>query len=242
VSSGRLDGVKRMLGPRWTARARCVLRGYPLPLWGNMRRVRPFSERYGFERGTPIDRYYLHQFLAKRRSDIRGDVLEIQVPSYAKRFGDSPRVVHTLDIDPAFTPTYCCDLARADEVVPAASYDCFLLPQTLSVLPDVERSLQQALRLVRPGGVVLASTAAFAPLIPDGPDYWRLSAHGWKAVAARAWTGCDVEVTAYGNCLAAAAAMYGLAAEELTARELDVQDHRYPVLVTLRCQKPPSWV
>jgi len=229
--------IKQILGPGWTTRARCVLRGYPLPRWGNMRRTRPFSAHFGFERGTPIDRYYLHQFLAQHRAEITGDVLEIQVPSYTQRFGTA-RMVHTLDINPAFTPTYCCDLARAADIVPASAYDCFLLPQSLSFFRDLESALQQALRAVRPGGVVLASTAAFAPLIPDGPDYWRMSAEGWKVVAEGVWHGCDVTVASYGNCLAAAAAMYGLAAEELTPEELDVRDERYPVLVTLRCLKP----
>jgi hypothetical protein len=30
--------------------------------------------------------------------------------------------------------------------------------------------------------------------------------------------------------------MYGIAVEELTARELDVNDPRYPVLVTIACR------
>ena len=30
--------------------------------------------------------------------------------------------------------------------------------------------------------------------------------------------------------------MYGVAAEELTAAELDVRDPRYPVLVTIECR------
>jgi len=38
------------------------------------------------------------------------------------------------------------------------------------------------------------------------------------------------------GCLAAAAAMYGVAVEELTAGELDAIDPRYPVLVTIECQ------
>jgi hypothetical protein len=232
------DRVKQLLGPRWTTRARCVLRGNPLPRWGNMRRLRPFSERFGFERGTPIDRYYLHAFLHKYRADITGDVLEIQVPSYTRRFGTATRTVDTLDIDPTFSPTYCCDLARAADVVPAGAYDCFLMPQTLSFLRDLDNALGQALRVIRPGGAVLAATAGLGPLIPDGPDYWRMSADGWKVVAERVWAGCEVTVEAHGNCLSAAAAMFGLAAEELTSDELDAHDPRYPVLVGIRCRKP----
>jgi len=38
------------------------------------------------------------------------------------------------------------------------------------------------------------------------------------------------------TCLAAAAAMYGVAVEELAAAELDAHDPRYPVLVTIECR------
>jgi hypothetical protein len=31
--------------------------------WGNLRRLRPFSDRYGCDRGTPIERYYIERFL-----------------------------------------------------------------------------------------------------------------------------------------------------------------------------------
>ena len=230
--------VKSMLGPRWTARARCLLRGYPLPRWGNLRRPRPFSERFGFERGTPIDRHYLNAFLDRHRGDITGDVLEIQLPSYARRFGAALGAVHTIDVNAAFEPTYCCDLALAQSVVPPDRYDCFLLPQTLSFLRDLEPALAQALRIVRPGGVILATTASLGPLIADGPDYWRMGADGWRLIADRVWSGCEIDVDAYGNCLAAVAAMLGLASEELSPRELAFHDPRYPVLVTLRCRKP----
>ena len=40
------------------------MRGLGVPYWGNLRRLRPFSVYYGFDRGTPVDRYYLDRFLA----------------------------------------------------------------------------------------------------------------------------------------------------------------------------------
>jgi hypothetical protein len=166
-------------------------------------------------------------------------VLEIQGPAYARRFGQALVRIDTIDIDSAFSPTFLCDLAEAD-VIPSNVYDCFLLPATLQGLKDIEACLRHALRVVRPGGVILATTAAFAPLMPDVPDYWRMSAAGWQELAARCWPGCHVDVHAYGNCLAATASMMGLAAEELTEAELDADDPRYPVVVSLACRKPVS--
>jgi hypothetical protein len=229
--------VKARVSPHTLVRLRCLMGGLPLPRWGNIRRTAPFSERFGFDRGAPIDRYYLDQFLSRERGVITGRVLEIQVAGYAPRYGTGIVRVDTVDIDAKYSPTYVCDLAASDDVIPSSSYDCVLLPNALGFLRDIEGALRQALRIVRPGGTILASMGCFVPLIPDGPDYWRLSADGWREVTGRVWAGHDVDVAAHGNCLAAVAAMLGLAHEELTPAELDVPDFRYPVLVTVRCRK-----
>jgi len=150
------------------------------------------------------------------------------------------RAAHTVDINPQFLPTYCCDLARAETVIPEDHYDCFLLPQTLQHLRDVVPALRNILRVVKPGGVILCSAAGLMPLIPDGPDYWRCSTQGWRELLGRAWPGCEIRVEGYGNCLVAVAGMMGLAAEELTPQELSFRDERYPVVTTIFCRKPKS--
>jgi len=240
MTSALTHRIKSLAGPHWTARARCLLRGLGLPRWGNLRRPRPFSDCFGFDRGTPVDRYYLDAFLKTHRAGITGDVLEIQMSQYTERYGHGVRRAHSVDISPRFRPTFLCDLARADLVVPSDAYDCFLLPNSLGNLRDVEGCLRQALRVVKPGGVILATAAGFVPLTPDCPDYWHLSAAGWQEIAARVWPACVVRVESHGNCLAAVAAMLGLAWEELTPAELDATDPRYPVLVTLACRKPAA--
>lgn len=227
--------IKALLGPRWTTWARTVTRGLERPSWGNLRRVAPLSQVYGFDRGTPIDRYYVDKFLSSRRDLISGRILEIQTTDHARRYSGVATVMHTLDVNSAFHPTYLCDLGSAD-VVPPGSYDCFLLPNTLCFLRDLDAALRHARRIVRSGGVILATVPVFVPLTPDVPDFWHASADGWRVVAERVWPDCHTSVETHGNCLAAAAAMYGVAAEELTAAELDVIDPRYPVLVTIECR------
>lgn len=229
--------AKAHLSPHWVARLRCATRGLGIPRWGNLRRIRPFSDNFGFDRGTPVDRYYLHRFLQRHRAHITGRVLEIQNTDYTVRFGHDLVEAHTLDVNPAFHPTYLCDLARIDGCVPNGHYDCFLLPNTLSALRDIEPCLRNAARIVRPGGVILASTAALVPLTGDAPDYWHLSADGWRELTQRAWPDTTIHVEAHGNCLAAVAAMLGLAHEELDPAELDVDDARFPVLVTVFGQR-----
>ena len=240
MSPAAREELKLLLGPRWTTRIGRLVRGREAPRWGNLRRARPFSESFGFDRGTPVDRYYLRRFLEAHRGEIRGDVLEIQSAGHARRLGHDLRRVDSVDIQARFEPTYVCDLALSAAVIADESYDCFLLPNTLQHLRDLEGCLRHALRVVRPGGSLLASAAGFVPLIPDGPDYWRLSPEGWRELLARVWAGAEVEVEGHGNCLAAVAAVLGLASEELTPAELDVRDPRYPVLITIACRKPAA--
>jgi hypothetical protein len=190
---------------------------------------------YGFDRGTPIDRYYVDKFFTARRHRISGRVLEIQTTDHITRYGSDVIAADTLDINPSFHPTYCCDLANA-AIVSTGAYDCFLLPNTLSFVRDLDAALREARRIVRPGGAILATVPAFVPLTPDVEDYWHHSAEGWRIVAARVWPDCETRVESHGNCLAAAAAMYGVAVEELTPAELDVTDARYPVLVSIDCR------
>src|SRR4051812_33769517 len=98
--------LKSILGPRLTVLARCMTRGLSIPRWGNLRRVEPFSTSFGFDRGKPVDRYYLDRFLDANRALITGRVLEVQVPSYTKRFGENLIESHTVDVNPAFHTTY----------------------------------------------------------------------------------------------------------------------------------------
>lgn len=68
--------AKQLAGLGLTARVRCLMHGYGLPRWGNLRRTAPFSSSFGFARGTPFDRHYLHRFLDAQRRQITGAVLE----------------------------------------------------------------------------------------------------------------------------------------------------------------------
>jgi hypothetical protein len=230
--------AKRLAGAALTVKARCLLRGYPLPRWGNLRRTTPFSSTYGFERGTPIDRYYLHQFLAAHRGVIRGDVLEVQTTDHTVRFGRGVTRAHTFDVVPDFHPTYLCDISHCADVIPNRAYDCLLLPNALPHFRELDLALAQIARIVRPGGAILASAAGLLPLTGDVPDYWRFSPVGWREKLNASWPGMSIEITGHGNCLSAVGAQLGLALEELREAELNVRDERFPVLTTIVCRVP----
>ena len=55
--------------------------------FGDLGGTEPISRDFGFERGTPIDRYYIERFLERHASEIVGRVLEIGGNDYTRRFG-----------------------------------------------------------------------------------------------------------------------------------------------------------
>ena len=91
------ERIARLLGPRWMTRLRRVARAQERPRWGNLRRLAPFSANYGFDRGTPVDRYYLNAFLDRHRELITGRVLEVQTDGHARRYGRDLEGVDTVD-------------------------------------------------------------------------------------------------------------------------------------------------
>lgn len=124
---------------------------------GALSRLTPVSDNWGFDRGTPIDRYYIEQFLARHGGDIRGAVLAVKDDTYTRRFARGVDRADVVDIDPANPrATIHADLADARSIADG-SFDCVILTQTLHLIYDVEAVVRHAHRILRPGGIFLAT-------------------------------------------------------------------------------------
>jgi SAM-dependent methyltransferase len=143
-----------------------------------------------------------------------------------------------VDIDPNSDPTFLCDIAHCENIVPSEAYDCFLLPCTFQHFRELELCLRNVLRVVKPGGVILANAAGLFRLDKVGLDFWRPTPDGWRELLQHVWPDCTVVVEAEGNCLAVVAINLGLALEELKPEELDDYDARFPVVTNIYCRKP----
>jgi SAM-dependent methyltransferase len=210
------------------------------PAWlGTIRRTKPLSDHYGRERGTPVDRYYIEQFLAAERAAIRGRVLEVMNRDYTERFGIGVDSSDVLDIDPGNpNATIVGDLAAAD-AVPTGSFDCFILTQTLQYIYDLKEAVVHAHRILSPGGTLLCTVPVVSRIDRRqlGSEYWRLTAAACSRLFDEVFPPDGVAVRERGNVLAAVAFLVGMAAEELSARDLERDDPFFPVVVTVRATK-----
>jgi SAM-dependent methyltransferase len=210
------------------------------PRWGDLRRREPFSAYYGFDRGTPVDRFYIEHFLAERASDIRGNVLEVGRARYAHAFrGSAPARVEIVDVDSTNAEaTIVADLADVDSL-PADRFDCFILTQTLQLVADPVPALQNAWQSLASGGVLLISAPGITRADPDHieADRWRFTPVGLDTLLARACLDGRREVVGYGNLISSVAFLMGLAAEELEESELTAKDPYFTVSVCARVQR-----
>ena len=211
------------------------------PRWGNLRRSSPFSERYGYDRGTPVDRYFIAQFLERHRADVRGAVAEIKDSKYTVTFGgDRVNERHVIDLDAANpVATLVADLAQAG-ALPTRTFDCFILAQTIQYVADPAAALAHAYRSLRPGGSLLLTVPSLARIDPDlgDDDLWRFTPAGLSRLVASSCPDAQVDVSSYGNLVTAVAFLEGLAAEELTTDELDHCDSSFVVLSCARVVAP----
>ncbi len=209
--------------------------------WGDLRRTDPISREWGYDRGVPVDRRYIDDFLAAHSSDVRGAVLEVQEDDFTHAFG-GPRVAEraVLDIDASNQrATVIADLRSAPQLA-SGRFDCIILTQTLHVIDDMAAALRECHRILAPGGVLLATFPAASRVCleyGESGDFWRLTPAGAHALCqasfAPAETSCDV----FGNVLTNAAFLHGVGCAELTDAEFEARDPYYPVLTGVRARK-----
>jgi SAM-dependent methyltransferase len=210
---------RRLLRPAWPAL---------------LRRTRPLSDFWGFDRGTPVDRCYIEAFLAEHRADVRGRVLEVQDSGYTERYGCGVEGRDVLDID-ASNPqaTIVADLSDPG-ALPAGAFDCFILTQTLHLIYDVRAAVRSCHHLLRSGGTLLVTGPAVSR-VRGGADFWRFTPASLGRLLEETFP--QVTVRSYGNVLAATAFLSGMAEEEVPRRLLDRHDERFPVIVAARAVK-----
>jgi SAM-dependent methyltransferase len=239
-------------GLRWLVKnaPSAIGRHMPERLWapplgtvklGDFNRTAPISDSFGFDRGKPIDRYYIENFLGKNANDICGRVLEIGDNDYTVRFGgskvDKSDVLHVDAGNPS--ATIVGDLSKSG-ILPSDAFDCIVLTQTLHLIFDMRKALAELARSLKPGGALLITVPGITRV--DRGEwgytwYWSLTDLALAQLLAEFFDEKDILVETSGNVFAAVCFLQGLAVSEVPTSKLDVLDSSFPVIVTAKVVK-----
>lgn len=203
-------------------------------------RAQPVSKLFGSERGQPIDRYYIEQFLLARREHIKGRTLEVASSDYTRRFHSGASSFDVLHVEKgAPGATIIGDLTVWQDL-PEARVDCFVCTQTFNFIYDVPAALRGAERLLAPGGTLLATLAGLTQIsrydMDRWGDFWRFTNASAQRLFGERFA--EVEVVTFGNVLAAKALLDGLAVQDLPdPKLLDGSDPDYQVVIGVVAKK-----
>jgi SAM-dependent methyltransferase len=199
----------------------------------------PLSDDHGIDRGTPIVRAYIEEFMVQHRKAIRGSVLEVGDSRYTERYGAGRVTTSTVvDIDKANRQaTLIADLNEA-RALPAESFDCIILTEVLHLLKRPRSCLRSCHRALRADGSVLITVPALKRLNPKDhdSDYLRYTPAGLELLLRHTWDG-PFSVTWYGNLRACVAFLVSHVREEIGCDELRYRDERFPLVVAARAQR-----
>jgi SAM-dependent methyltransferase len=192
-------------------------------------------------RGTPIDRYYVERFLARHSEDIGGRVLEIKDSFYTRKYGGGHVTTSdVLDIEENNRrATIIADLTRADDV-PSNAFDTIICTQTLHLIYDATSAVETLGRILKPGGILLATFPGISQTSCERFDEhhcWAFTKLSARRLFEEAFPATSFEIGSHGNVLAAVSFLEGLAVRELRKEELDHHDPDYELLITLRAVK-----
>lgn len=208
-----------------------------IDLW----RQQPLSRDFGADRGTPVDRWYVERFLAQHAGDIRGRVLEMGDRIYTLKYGRGVTQSDVLYQRPGKPGATIVDDLQVGTNIPSDAFDCVIFTQTFQVIYDSRATIANLHRILKPGGVLLATFPCISPLCRDVQeqwwDYWRLSAKAAGRLFGESFGEANVAARAEGNPLVACAFIMGVTLHEMTYEELTPKDNVYETSILLRAVK-----
>jgi len=210
--------------------------------FGHLRRLEPVSDNWGFDRGLPIDRYYIESFLRYHAGDIHGRTLEFSNNAYTVRFGgDRVKKSDVLDYQPGNTSATLVANLSEDNDLPGNTFDCIICTQTLPFIYELRPAIATLHRILKPGGVLLVSLPGISRISPQDMDrtgdYWRFTDAAARRLFSEYFIDEQLNISVYGNVLAATGFLQGLASQELGRDELNHRDDNFQVLITVRAVK-----
>lgn len=91
--------------------------------------------------------------------------------------------VETLDIDKNSGATYIADICQKNEkILSSNNFDYVVCTEVLEHTLQPFRAVEEIERILKPGGLVFASSPFNFRIHGPLPDCWRFTEHGWRAL------------------------------------------------------------
>lgn len=123
--------------------------------------------------------------VAEREELSGAHVLDIapQIHKGAGYFFPDSATVETLDIDPESGATYIADICKTNkDILTSSTFDVVVCTEVLEHTLNPFAAVAEIFRILRPGGLLIASTPFNFRIHGPLPDCWRFTEHGIRAL------------------------------------------------------------
>lgn len=200
----------------------------------------PVSRLFGFDRGLPIDRFFIEKFMDKNRSKVTGHVLEMGDKTYTLKYGSGVVRSDVLNVTQTPDTTILGNLSTGRNI-PEEQFDCIIMTQTLQMIYDMKSALKNIYKALKKGGVLLLTASGISQISRYDMDrwgeYWRFTDKSLKMLLSEYFAEEDICVESHGNAGIAKSFLDGLAVHEIPAQLFEHDDPDYQVVLTAVAQK-----
>ena len=227
-------GLKKLIGSITSRFIRLTGRNRFLVL----EELQPFSRDFGYSYGTPVDRFYINNFIHKHAKDIRGKIYEIGDDQYSSKFSQKNSLIVILNAHDKYSDSIRIDLNEKNFNL-YNSADCIVLTQTLNFVYNFQNAISEVFNILKPGGVCLLTVAGLSQIsrfdMNRWGDFWRFTDLSIKSMLSENFTIFEVE--SFGNYYASVSFLAGIPLEKLNQELLNFNDEDYQLIIGARMEK-----
>ncbi len=198
--------------------------------------MKPISRRCGYERGTPIDRYYIEKFLDSNQKYIQNKVMEVADNQYTCRYSKNIKEALIMHVEGWDKDVVQINLETGNGVAKYAnSIDCFICTQTIQMIYDIKTAMKNIYKMLKQDGTALITIAGIAGIslydYYNWGEYWRVTPKALRMIMEETFDRNKIEIFGYGNIKTTIAFLYGLCVEDLGENDFTYDDEQFPMLI-----------
>jgi hypothetical protein len=206
--------------------------------------IKVVSRKFGSDRGTPIDRVYIKNFIGSYKNLFVGNCLEVGYPEYLLNFSVPINQITVLGVnnpDKRFD-FLSCDLSQRIKLQ-SKKYNIFICTQTFNFIKDYSTAIQNSAKLLKEDGAMIGTVSGLSALSKFDDDRWgdyyRFSPRAIREALNKSFN--EVEIVVYGNLYSAIHYLAGHSYEDLQNKNLiDKSDELYPIIIGFYARRPKN--